>query len=166
MDFKTYLVGALKGNVAFISHTLGDLTDADMFVRPCPGANHAAWQLGHLIASEASVQKELAPSHAVSLPDGFSKLYNMEANKQDDAAKFAPFNTKAQLLELFSKVREGTAAWVESMTPAQLDAPSPDKYKAWAGTIGELVTGQMTHTMMHLGQFQVLRRKLGKPVLF
>jgi hypothetical protein len=166
MDFKTYLIGALKGNVGFISHTLGDFTDADMFARPCPGANHAAWQLGHLISAEASVLKNLAPTFAVALPEGFNDAYKLDANKNDDAAKFAPVNTKAQLLELFGKVREGTAAWVESLPAEQLDSPTPDKYKAWAPSIGKLASGQIDHTLMHLGQFQVIRRKLGKPVLF
>ena len=31
---------------------LADLSDADLFVRPVPGANHIAWQLGHLIIQE------------------------------------------------------------------------------------------------------------------
>ena len=31
---------------------LADLTDADLLVRPVPGANHIAWQLGHLLISE------------------------------------------------------------------------------------------------------------------
>ena len=166
MDFKTYLVKELKGNVDFVSHTLGDLTDADMFVRPCPGANHAAWQLGHLTASEAGCQQVLAPVHAVTLPAGFTDVFNMKANVNDDAAKFAPFNTKAQLIELFTRVRAGTVACVESMSGDQLDAKSPEKYAMWAPPLGLLVSGQIAHTLMHLGQFQVLRRKLGKPVLF
>lgn len=166
MDFKKYLVQELNKNIGFVTHTLADLTDADMFVRPCPGANHAAWQLGHLISAEASVAKNLSPATAVTLPAGFNDVYSMDANKNDDPAKFAPFNTKAQLLELFAKVRGGTIAWVESLSPEQLDSATPDKYKSWAPTLGSLASGQIGHTMMHVGQFQVIRRKLGKPVLF
>jgi DinB superfamily len=166
MDFKTYLIGDLNKNVGFVSHTLGDFTDADLFVRPCPGANTAGWQLGHLISAESSMLKNIAPALAVTLPEGFTDKYNMEANKSEDPAKFAPFNTKAQLLELFTKVRGGTVAWVSSLTSEQLDGPTPDKYKMWAPTLGALAAGQITHTLMHLGQFQVIRRKLNKPVLF
>ena len=36
-----------------LQFTLGDFSDADMLARPAPSANHAAWQLGHLIAAEA-----------------------------------------------------------------------------------------------------------------
>ena len=166
MDFKAYLIKELSGNAGFVAHTLGDFTDADMFARPCPGANHAAWQLGHLTSAEAGAQQVLAPAHAVALPDGFKDVYNMKANANDDAGKFAPFNTKAQLLELFQKVRAGTVACVESMSLEQLDAKSPEKFAMWAPTLGLLASGQIGHAMMHVGQFQVIRRKLGKPVLF
>ena len=166
MDLKTYLIAELNKNVGFVNHTLGDFTDADLFVRPCPGANNAAWQLGHLVSAEASVVKNLAPALAVALPEGFNEKYNKEASKLDGAAAFAPFNSKARLLELFGKVRGGTVAWVSSLSNEQLDSPSPEKYQAWATTLGSLVSGQIGHTMMHIGQFQVIRRKLGKPVLF
>ena len=31
---------------------LADLTDAELLIRPVPGANHIAWQLGHLLVGE------------------------------------------------------------------------------------------------------------------
>jgi hypothetical protein len=166
MDHKTYLINDLKAKADFIARTLGDFTDADLFVRPCPSANHTAWQLGHMMSSEAACQQALSPAHAVTLPDGFKDLYNKKACTNDDAAQFAPFNTKAQLMDWYSKVRLATVACVESMPPEQLDAKSPEPFAAWAPTLGSLVAGQIAHGMMHLGQFQVIRRKLGKPVLF
>src|SRR5271170_7679494 len=42
----------LTRNLEMLRMTLADFSDADMLVRPCPGANHAAWQLGHLTAAE------------------------------------------------------------------------------------------------------------------
>jgi hypothetical protein len=35
-----------------------------------------------------------------------------------------------------------------------------------APTLGDIFLLLATHTMMHAGQFTVVRRKLGKPVLF
>ena len=35
-----------------INNSLGDLSDADLLVRPVEGANHIAWQIGHLIVAE------------------------------------------------------------------------------------------------------------------
>jgi DinB superfamily len=166
MEFKAFLIGHLKQNLGFVQDTLADFTDADMFVRPCPAANNTAWQLGHLALAESSVLKDISPAHAVPLPGGFVEAYKMEMNKVDDPAKFAPVNTKAQILDTYARVRNGTIAWVESMSAEQLDAPAPQKYAQWAPTIGLLAVGQVGHTMMHLGQFQVIRRKIGKPVLF
>ena len=39
----------LKRNLDMFVATIGDFSDADIYVRPCPGANSPAWQLGHLI---------------------------------------------------------------------------------------------------------------------
>ena len=92
---------------------------------------------------------------------GFVELYSKETCKIDDPAKFA---TKADLLALFEKTRAATIAWAKTLTPAQLDAPSP--FPQMCPTIGDLVFLASGHTLMHVGQLQVLRRKLGKPILF
>ena len=36
----------------------------------------------------------------------------------------------------------------------------------FAPTVGAMLLLNANHTMMHAGQFTVVRRKLGKPVLF
>ena len=36
----------LSRNLDFLKATLADFSDAEMLARPCPGANHAAWQVG------------------------------------------------------------------------------------------------------------------------
>jgi hypothetical protein len=63
-------------------------------------------------------------------------------------------------------VRTATIAWVKTLTPADLDKPTPEKMRNWAPTVGHLVTMLPNHLTMHLGQIQVIRRKLGKPILF
>ncbi len=37
-----------------------DFTDEELLVRPVAGANHVAWQLGHLICSEYSIISQVA----------------------------------------------------------------------------------------------------------
>ena len=54
----------LAGNLEFLKQELADFTDADMFVRPTPQANHAAWQIGHLVAAENRLAQVFGP-----LPD-------------------------------------------------------------------------------------------------
>ena len=52
MNAKDVLRLDLKANHAILTNYLSDLSDADLLVRPAPGANHIAWQLGHLIVAE------------------------------------------------------------------------------------------------------------------
>jgi hypothetical protein len=42
----------------------------------------------------------------------------------------------------------------------------PERLLRFAANVGQLCAMMPSHTMMHLGQFQVIRRKIGKPVLF
>ena len=49
---------------------------------------------------------------------------------------------------------------------ADLDKPTPGEMAKYAPTVGALFLLTSNHVMMHAGQFTVVRRKLGKPVLF
>lgn len=153
----------LKTNLEMLKSTVADFSDADMLTRPCPGANHPAWQIGHLINSEVGMLNAVKPGMAPELPAGFSDKF-----KKDTASKDDPnfFPKKAELLDTFSKVRGATAQWVKGLSQADLEKPSPEKMRNWAPTIGHLTSMIPAHTMMHVGQLQVARRKLGKPVLF
>ncbi|MGD0768959.1 MAG: DinB family protein [Tepidisphaeraceae bacterium] len=147
----------LSRNLEMLKATIGDFSDADIYARPCPGANHTAWQLGHLAASEARMVG------AYKLPDGFDKKFTKETSGKDDP-KF--FGSKAELLDQLGKVRAATIAWVKTLTPADLDKPAPQNMQRMIPTMGHLVQLLPSHFAMHVGQMQVIRRKLGKPLLF
>jgi hypothetical protein len=95
------------------------------------------------------------------LPRGFAELHGNEGAKRDEG-----FLTKAEYLALFEKVRNATIAAVGRLTDADLDRPVAGKMRAFAPTLGKLFLMVSDHTLMHAGQFTVIRRKLGKPVLF
>lgn len=142
---------------------LGDLSDAELLSRPAAGCNHLAWQLGHLISSEVGLLKEVCPDvPPVELPEGFAHQHGKQAAGDDDAARFL---SKQQYLELFDRVRANTHAALEKLSEADLDRPSPEKYRKMFPTVGSVFTLIATHPMMHAGQFVVVRRKLGKPVV-
>ena len=52
---------------------LGDLSNEELFLRPVEGANHIAWQLGHLINSERSLIESVCPGSMPPLPEGFAE---------------------------------------------------------------------------------------------
>jgi hypothetical protein len=150
---------ATKGNLPMY---VRDFSDADLLVRPVPGANHAAWQIGNVILGDVFfVSQELPDTPYPELPKGFAELHG-----RDGASKDEGFLTKAEYLALFEQVRDATIAAVGRLTDADLDRPVTGKGKVLAPTLGRLFLMMSNHTLMHAGQFTVIRRKLGKPVLF
>jgi DinB family protein len=143
---------------------LADLGDADLTVRPVPSANHIAWQLAHLITAEKYLlEGELPGAVYPSLPPAIAELGNERTGKVDPAAGYLP---KAQYLEWFDKLRAITLAAVDKLADNDLDSPSKGPMAKYAPTLGDLLVLTANHTLMHGGQFTVVRRALGKPVVF
>jgi hypothetical protein len=156
------IANAFKGTAKMLNWYLSDLGDADILVRPVPNANHIAWQLGHLISAEPHLVKMGIPDAKYpDLPPGFDEKYKKETASNDTG-----FLTKNQYLELFKSVREATMAVLSRLSDADLDKPVTGKMAEFAPTVGALLMLTANHTMMHAGQFTVVRRKLGKPILF
>lgn len=155
---------ALNSTRGMFSMYLGDLSDADLLVRPAPTANHIAWQVGHLISAEIHMVKQQAPEAAFpDLPAGFTDTHGPGAATKDGPDGFL---TKAQYLSLFEQVRGATSAALAKLSDADLDRPTQGRMAGFAPTVGALFLLVSNHTLMHAGQFTVVRRKLGKPVLF
>jgi DinB superfamily len=164
MTAKDAIKTALTGTQQMLGWYLSDLSDADLLVRPVPGANHLAWQLGHLVASECSLISPSVPGATYpELPAGFGERHNKTTAASEPPKGFA---TKGEYLALFTKVREATLANLAKLSDADLDKPTKGDMAKFAPTLGALFLLVSNHTLMHGGQFTVLRRKLGKPVLF
>jgi hypothetical protein len=163
MTINDLLVSQLEQNLGMLQMTLADFSDADMMVRPAPGANHTTWQLGHLCRAEVNLLNLVKPGSMPELPAGFADRFDKKAATSDDPKAFA---TKQELLDLFAKIRQATINVAKSISAADLDTAMPEKMQRLAKNSGEMLAMQAGHVTMHIGQFQVIRRKLGKPVLF
>lgn len=141
---------------------LSDLDDADLMRRPGPGCNHLAWQLGHLIASESQLLGMIAPEQTVDLPDGFVEAHDKDKVDNDDASAF---RDKQTYESLFDKVREATLTALDGFSEADLDKPAPEDFRQWCPTVGDMFILIVNHSLMHAGQFVVVRRQAGKPIL-
>lgn len=161
MTTKDALVLVLDMSRHVTEMFLGDLTDEDLLVRPCPGANHVAWQIGHLITSEARFIGELPGAAKVNLPAGF-----VESHAKEAAARDTGFADKATYLAEFRRVRDETVRTLKQLPDEFLDKPNVGPMAKFAPTYGALFVLVGHHTMMHAGQFSVVRRKVGRPVLF
>ncbi len=142
---------------------LGDLSDEELLVRPVEGANHIAWQLGHLIASEHQLIEAVCPGTMPALPEGFAEKYSKETASSDDPADF---HTKEELLGAHEQQRAGTIAALENLSDEDLEKPAPEQLQRIAKNVAGIFLMQPTHWTMHSGQWAVIRRKLGRPPLF
>lgn len=164
MNAKDAIKTALGSTQNILDMYLADLSDADLLVRPVPGANHIAWQLGHLIHAEDMFARMSFPGADLPpLPAGFAEQHGKETAASDSPAGFW---TKDKYLGLFKQCRGATLRELERTTDANLDRATEGSMAKFAPTIGALLLLQSNHTLMHAGQFTVVRRKLGKPVLF
>lgn len=142
---------------------LDDLKDADLLVRPVPGANHIAWQLGHLITSERAIVEAACPGSMPALPAGFAEKHNKDAAGNDDPKAFCK---KDEYLKLYDQVRAATFKALDTVKEADFDKPGPEKYRQICPTVASIFLMQPEHWTMHAGQWAIVRRKLGKPPLF
>lgn len=162
MNAKDAIKSVLNSNMWILKTLLGDLSDADLFVRPTPGANHTAWQLGHLISSEVSLVAGIGGVTA-KLPEGFAEKHS-NATKDSDSP--AGFLKKQEYLDLYDQVRAATLAALDKLPESELGQLNTASSKEYAPLVGDVYLTVGTHMMMHGGQTTVVRRKLGKPVLF
>jgi uncharacterized damage-inducible protein DinB len=153
---------ALESTRHLTTWFVSDLSDADILVRPAPAANHIAWQLGHLVSAERHLAGKMLPDAPYpELPAGFDEQHSNKNTAADSG-----FATKAVYVDLFTRARQATLDALARLSDADLERPTVGSMAQFAPTLGALLVLTANHTMMHAGQFSVVRRKLGKPVLF
>ncbi len=163
MNGNQAIVAALEDTRFHLGWYLADFFEEEMFVRPHPRANHAAWQVGNICLAEVNmIAEEIPDSCYPSLPEGFLSRHGTGVPEDGPDG----YLTKAAFLALFEKIRANTIRLVEGLTETDLDRPCSGSMKDYAPTWGKLLILTSNHTLMHGGQIQVIRRVLGKPHLF
>lgn len=161
MKPKDAIQSTMDLSLMVLSTYISDMSDEDLLRRPADGCNHLAWQLGHLISSEARLVNSVCPD-AVELPEGFAEKYTKETIDNDNPADFC---SKQEYLDLYNEVRAATKKALENLKDEELDGPSPEFLRERFPTVGDLLVLVGSHPMMHAGQFVVVRRQLGKPIM-
>jgi DinB family protein len=163
MQAKDALKIGLTSTQNLVSWYVGDLTDQELTVRPVPNANNIAWQLGHLIEGEVFLGSPLPGAAYPELPAFLKGQYD---KKTANSTPPGGYLTKNQYLEWFNKVRAASIANVDKLSDADLDKPNTGGMAKFAPLWADLIVLLANHTLMHAGQFTVVRRALNKPVLF
>jgi hypothetical protein len=161
MSAAQILSDNIKQTKKMVEQQLADFSEEQMLFRPAKGANHATWQLGHLVISTWGMLAGCDPK--VKPPTAEEKRFGKETAGVDDPAKFPK---KAEVIKLFGDMMDAAAAWTSKLSEADMAKPSPEKLRGFVPTVGHVAALFSLHPMMHMGQFTVMRRALGKPVLF
>lgn len=161
MNAKDAIRAAQQISDMVLNRYLEDLSDADLMLRPAPGCNHLAWQLGHLITSESSLLEHVAAGSAAKLPEGFAQRHSKENAGDDNPEHFC---TKQEYLDLFQQVHAATLSQLDKLSEKDLDQPGPEHFRNLLPTVGHIFVLIASHGLMHAGQFVPVRRALGKPV--
>jgi hypothetical protein len=159
MDFKDAIRAALGTSDFFVQSYLSDLTPAEMLARPTGDANHVAWQLGHLIASERHLIEAAVPGSMPELPAGFAERHSKEKAASDNPTDFL---TKEEYFKVAKDMRAGTLAALDKLSAADFDKPVFGRVPPFVKRAGDCFVTAGGHWTLHAGQWAVLRRKLGR----
>jgi hypothetical protein len=143
----------------FVESYLTDITPEEMLKRPAPGANHVAWQLGHLISAETRLVEAAKPGSMPSLPEGFAERHSKDTAASDNPKDFL---SKDEYLKLAKTVRVGTLRALDSLSEADLDKPPGGRVPPFVKRAGDCLVVAAGHWVLHAGQWVVLRRELGR----
>jgi hypothetical protein len=116
-----------------------------------------------MIHSAAHMMGQVAPG---VVPDAAAKIGEPFSGRTASIDDPAAYPGKTRLLEALSQSYGAIAEWTKALAPQDLDRATPQRMAQFAPTVGLMVLMMGGHLMMHVGQMQVIRRKLGKPLLF
>lgn len=163
MDAKQAIRSSLNISDFLVYRYLEDIAPEELLARPAAGANHIAWQLGHLISAERNLVEAAAPGSMPELPAGFVDRHKKDMAASDNRGDFL---SKDEYLRLAKEIRAATLQTLDKVSEADLDKPATGRVPPFVKTAGDCFALIGPHWSSHAGQWVVLRRKLGRPVMF
>jgi hypothetical protein len=136
-----------------------DLTAEEFGHQPVPGANCAAWVVGHLAVTARRTAERLG---ATGLPELTEEYVGQFSATKHPAGAQSDLGTKAELLALLDVCVDKLIGAL-LVLPAEALANPPANPGPFATNYGEAVLFGALHVALHGGQLSTLRRSLGKP---
>jgi hypothetical protein len=164
MDFKDAVRSSFAATDFLVNGYLADITSEELLTRPVAGANHIAWQLGHLISAERHLVEAAVPGSMPELPAGFAERHAPRGKEPSDSA--ADYLSKDEYLALAKTIRAATLKTLDRLSAADLDKPVEARVPPFVKRAGDCFTTIGSHWSLHAGQWVVLRRKLGRERMF
>ena len=136
-----------------------DLTEAEFHHQPVPGANSAAWIVGHLAVTARRTAERLG---AIELPILTEEFVGRFSQTKKPAGSQAELGSKEELISLFNVSVEKLMGALANLPADSLANPAPTVGR-FANNYGETILFGALHFTMHCGQISTIRRSLGKP---
>ena len=155
------LASGIRMSTAMVHRLVDDLTPAEFIHQPAPGANCAAWIVGHLATTMNRALGRLGVEEAPRIPEDVAAKFQMTkqpAGKQDG------LGDPKDLIGLLDDQATRLQAALRSLTDEAL-AGEPEVKPPGVKTRGEMLLFLSLHSAAHAGQLSTIRRSLGKPPL-
>ncbi len=127
--------------------------------RPVPGANHAAWVMGHLASADNYFATTLGERESV-LDKSWDELFGMGSEVKDDPSAYPSLDDLKAGLE---RARQALIETFKSMDEQKLQSPTPEDWRNFAPTYAAVMPSVAFHEGFHAGQLSAVRRSLGLP---
>ena len=161
------IAGSFRSGKHMVHRFVADLSPAEWRHQPVPGANSAAWIVGHLALVARRVAGARLGVPEADLPSVEEEAAKAFATTKQAAWDHSGLGDPAGWLKLFDDCTERAIAAVMKVPADQLGAPAPTPAPgllAPNSTYGDflnLLAGH--HVSLHVGQLTTIRRSLGKP---
>ena len=124
MNAKDVMLHSFGMSDHVLNAYLGDLSDADLMVRPVEGQNHIAWQLGHLISSERMIRRR---NQARLLPAPCPTASTKRTTRRRASRTTRRSSCPSRSTSTFSGAAGGDQGGARELSEADLDAPGPER---------------------------------------
>lgn len=142
---------------------MAEATPDDKFYEvPAKGGNHAAWNLGHIAATDDLVRAQLGGGDPI-LPVEWHALFKGGSLCKPGAAGHP---TREELLDGLARSRAAVVLWFSGLSESELLEPLTGGIAQLAKDRIMLMGSFASHEAFHAGQMSAARRVFGMPPLF
>ena len=151
------LLKIYSDSLGHIEKLIADVPDSRLAEMPAGLKNHAAWTLTHLcVGNDFALQCVGQPGMC---PPDWIKLAAPGSQPVPDRSAYPALTV---VLETLRKQHAAVTQGVRSAPAGHFDTPSPENVRAFAATLGHLVSYFLaSHEQNHLGQLQAWKRAAG-----
>jgi DinB superfamily len=156
------LASGYRMGCQLVHNMCADLTPEEFQHQPVPGANSAAWIVGHLALTAARTAERLG---ATGVPMPSNEFVARFKVTRQQAGNQVELGSKTELLALLNTAVEKLMEAVQRLKPESLTGPAASTAPPFVKSSGDMMVFGPMHFAMHCGQLSTIRRSLGKPPL-